>query len=157
MKVVSRREAKRLGLKRYFTGKRCKHGHVAERNPCDGKCVECKRRRFRLWYVANREKRCARSRVWNLANPDRQAAHNGLWRAQQRYPGCVPADFDFEATVPFYAEARRLTRTTGVLHVVDHIHALCLGGKHHHRNLQVITWKENDRKAKAEQATAQRR
>jgi hypothetical protein len=27
--IVSRQEAKRLGLKFYFTGKPCRHGHIA--------------------------------------------------------------------------------------------------------------------------------
>jgi len=44
--IVSRAEALELGLKRYYTGKPCKHGHVAERyvsGKAKGKggCVEC--------------------------------------------------------------------------------------------------------------------
>ena len=30
IKIISHAEAKAQGLKRYFTGKPCKHGHVAE-------------------------------------------------------------------------------------------------------------------------------
>ncbi len=43
MKIISKSEAKELGLKRYFTGKPCKHGHIAERKVCDRKCIECSR------------------------------------------------------------------------------------------------------------------
>jgi len=40
MKIISRKEAKENGLTRYFTGKSCKHGHIAERFISYG-CVEC--------------------------------------------------------------------------------------------------------------------
>lgn len=38
---VSKSEAKTRGLKRYFTGKRCIHGHVSERYVSTGACVGC--------------------------------------------------------------------------------------------------------------------
>lgn len=38
----SRAEAKRLSVKKYFTGKPCKHGHVSLRQASDGSCVTCK-------------------------------------------------------------------------------------------------------------------
>ena len=51
MQIISRAEAKAKGLKRYFTGKPCKHGHVAERVVVNATCVECERasvRKYRL-------------------------------------------------------------------------------------------------------------
>ena len=36
-------EAKKQGIKRFFTGKSCKNGHIAERKACDGTCVVCAR------------------------------------------------------------------------------------------------------------------
>jgi hypothetical protein len=51
MQIISRAEAKAKGLNRYFTGKPCKHGHVAERVVFNGACVECERaavRKYRL-------------------------------------------------------------------------------------------------------------
>ena len=38
---ITRREALDRGLKRYFTGKSCKRGHVAERWTGNANCVEC--------------------------------------------------------------------------------------------------------------------
>jgi hypothetical protein len=40
-KIISRAEAKKLGLKRYFTGKPCKHGHISEYRTANYKCVAC--------------------------------------------------------------------------------------------------------------------
>ena len=38
----TRLAAKNAGQKRYFTGKPCKQGHVAERTTVTGKCTECR-------------------------------------------------------------------------------------------------------------------
>ncbi|MFB9263076.1 hypothetical protein ACFFWD_07815 [Bradyrhizobium erythrophlei] len=45
--TISRNEAHALGLKRYFNGKLCSKGHVAERLVSDRKCLECSRARKR--------------------------------------------------------------------------------------------------------------
>ena len=39
--VVSRKEAIEKGLDRYFTGKKCKYGHVSERRCKNAHCVAC--------------------------------------------------------------------------------------------------------------------
>lgn len=41
MEVVTRKQAKERGLKKYFTGKPCKWGHVCERETVWGTCQEC--------------------------------------------------------------------------------------------------------------------
>jgi hypothetical protein len=43
MERITRKQALALGLKRYFTGKPCCHGHVVERLASAGTCVECRR------------------------------------------------------------------------------------------------------------------
>lgn len=40
--VIKKRDAKAQGLKKYFTGKPCKNGHLSERLVSDGHCIECK-------------------------------------------------------------------------------------------------------------------
>lgn len=40
--IIQRNNAKALGLKRYFSGKPCPHGHISERNICGG-CIACAR------------------------------------------------------------------------------------------------------------------
>ena len=42
MEIVSRKSAISLGLKRYFTGKPCAHGHVSERWVASYACISCK-------------------------------------------------------------------------------------------------------------------
>lgn len=68
-------------------------------------------------------------------------------RAQTRR--ATPAWADRKAIAAVYAEAKRLTRETGELHVVDHIvpkisKLVC--GLHVPTNLRVVHWAENSAK-----------
>lgn len=60
MKIISLADARTVGLKRYFTGKPCKRGHLSERFTANQRCIECadigKRERDARWREANREK-----------------------------------------------------------------------------------------------------
>lgn len=72
MEIITREAARAAGLKRFFTGKPCRHGHVAERYVSGTACVECaaqhdkrlradpeyraEKYRFCAAYVANRTK-----------------------------------------------------------------------------------------------------
>jgi hypothetical protein len=47
LKIIEFREAKALGLKYYFTGKPCLHGHTAQRNVRAQRCIICDRLRGR--------------------------------------------------------------------------------------------------------------
>lgn len=39
--IVTRKEAREKGLKKYFTGSICVNGHIAERLTISGSCFEC--------------------------------------------------------------------------------------------------------------------
>lgn len=39
--IISVSEAKSRGLKRYYTGKSCRNGHIAERMIANGNCLDC--------------------------------------------------------------------------------------------------------------------
>src|SRR5271157_2252861 len=41
--IISRKDAIALGFMTYFTGKPCKHGHIAERYVDCGSCICCKK------------------------------------------------------------------------------------------------------------------
>ena len=45
--IIARKEAERLGLKVYFTGEPCRHGHIAERFVKHSWCKECAALRLR--------------------------------------------------------------------------------------------------------------
>ena len=104
------------------------------------------------WQKANPERVAAYSAKWQKANPDHRAALYGKTHAVARSPlghGCIPEDFDIHATIPIYAESRKLSSETGELHHVDHIISLTAGGLHVASNLQVLTAQENMAKGAA--------
>ena len=43
MEIITRKEAKEKGLRRYYTGEPCRRGHLTERR-IDGACIECARK-----------------------------------------------------------------------------------------------------------------
>jgi len=55
MEIISRKEALKKGLQRYFTGKPCPYGHICERNTKDSKCNICGRISSKKRHEANPE------------------------------------------------------------------------------------------------------
>lgn len=41
MEIISRVDAASEGLTRFYTGKKCRHGHLSERFVSNGVCVAC--------------------------------------------------------------------------------------------------------------------
>jgi hypothetical protein len=62
--IIGRAAAKSAGLARYFTGKPCKHGHVAQRQTTNGMCWLCRKQPSKEYMAA-----------WLARNPERRAAH----------------------------------------------------------------------------------
>jgi 5-methylcytosine-specific restriction endonuclease McrA len=96
---ATRRDAKIAGLKRYFTGRPCKLGHLAERFVAGGCCAECLRASSKRWGAANPEKIRAATVRWRLLNPaqtrmlaaqqhvknrEKYLARKVVWRADNR-------------------------------------------------------------------------
>jgi hypothetical protein len=85
MKIISRQEAKALGLKRYFTGEPCKNGHVCERYVLCAKCTGCLlvSTRIRMRKSYNAKNGVEKSRAWRKKNPEKARAQKQRYR--QRY------------------------------------------------------------------------
>lgn len=49
MKTVTREEARKKGLTRYFIGIMCSHGHTCERTVKKNRCVECRKASLKQW------------------------------------------------------------------------------------------------------------
>lgn len=56
MKATTRKNARALGETSYFTGKPCKHGHIAERLTGTGACKVCKNHRDKAYREANKDR-----------------------------------------------------------------------------------------------------
>lgn len=75
------REARELGLTRYFTGKPCNRGHITERIVSNRRCAQCLLEESSAWKKANREKATATSKEWRKKNPERVREIKRDWNA----------------------------------------------------------------------------
>lgn len=87
--LISRSEAKAQGLTRYFTGRPCVHGHIAERVVASKTCVTCALDRLRKYQDDNRETIRARNNRWYHDNPEKRRKGATTW--QKNNPGRVNA------------------------------------------------------------------
>ena len=71
MQVITRKQAQDLQLKWYFTGKPCKHGHIADRQTANGRCKECS---------YGDPKNVERRQRWAASNPEAVLEHNRNYR-----------------------------------------------------------------------------
>ncbi len=86
--VISRAEAKAHGRARYFTGKPCKLGHIAERLVSNWGCLECAALARSTYREANRdrvlERGRARMRAFREVNPALVRERDHAWREANR-------------------------------------------------------------------------
>lgn len=169
----SRKMAINLEHSRYWTGKPCKHGHLAWRTCPAGMCMECARqhtaKRLRedpaYREMHRRQTREYKRRV--LADPARRSQIREYEREASKSPSRKAKSvrkvterrlLKLKATPPWlssedrakieaiYQRARELTRLTGIQHEVDHVVPLkgeAVCGLHVPWNLQVLTQSEN--------------
>lgn len=90
---VTRKEAMRLGMSHYFTGKPCKRGHVKPRSVERRHCPVCVEARYtsedqlakaRDRYRAGGDMAKLRANSWARANPERHRAAVKRWNANHR-------------------------------------------------------------------------
>ena len=75
MIAISRAVAQSAGLRRYFTGKPCAHGHVAERIVSSKSCAECASLRDRVYKESNAELLREKSRAWYQSNKQERRSY----------------------------------------------------------------------------------
>ena len=73
--IITRKDAVARGLIRYFTGKPCKHGHVAERRTDTGNCTKCQ------WLAQQTPERKAANILYKLRLRAAAAGENARARA----------------------------------------------------------------------------
>jgi hypothetical protein len=77
--LTSFSDAKAAGLRRYYTGKPCAQGHVAERFVSTRGCSICAANSAIAWKKANPERMRARSAEWIRRNPEKYKELKAAW------------------------------------------------------------------------------
>jgi hypothetical protein len=149
-----REEARKNGEYHYFTGVKCKNGHIAKRKVANGECVACGRMWGRAMWEQRREELNAKQRQKNIKYAERRSRYRQSRRAEdaacsmKRYAdkkNRTPKWADLEAIKEFY-------RNCPEGHQVDHIIPLrgkLASGLHTLENLQYLTkdqnWSKNNK------------
>ena len=74
-------------------------------------------------------------------------ANAKTYRYRAKKKNGTPEDADHKQIQSIYEACEKITRETGILHHVDHIHPISKGGQHHQDNLQILTAEENIKKS----------
>ena len=77
--VISRKDAKLQGLKRYFTNLPCAHGHVSERRVGNGECLGCAAIRLNDWREKNPEARALHRKKHKELHRDKENQQHKNW------------------------------------------------------------------------------
>jgi hypothetical protein len=161
----TRKIAMCAGEKRYFTGLPCTHGHIAERQTTNGRCVVCSeeyadanraclRLAVRRSEIKNKEKNAPKRKQVTANNRKTHSARVNAGNAKrrsariQRTPAWLTAD-DHWMIEQVYELAALRTKMFGFAWHVDHIVPLQgkrVSGLHTPYNLQVIPGRDNLRK-----------
>lgn len=147
--IISRKDARALGLNRFFTGRPCKRGHICERKVTSQNCIEChnaaerskpklRHARFKKWRQRHPDRAGHYVRVWQKRYPDKVNARNRNRKAlKKRAAGKHTAD---DIAAIFKAQRGRCgcCRIKLKKYHVDHIIALSKGGRNDPSNLQLL-------------------
>lgn len=69
--IINREEARAAGLNRFFTGKKCRKGHLAERRVSSGHCMVCLNKNKMVSHHRHKTETNTRRRSKHAANPER--------------------------------------------------------------------------------------
>ena len=159
--IVTRVYAVANGLTTYFTGKPCKHGHVAKRITANKTCSICANASSNKVKKANPEKYLALIKEWQANNPDKitiyqrkqrkkNPGRRNMWTANyrqakiDRMPKWLNAAhlLEMECVYKYCAALNNI----GLDYHVDHIVPLrgkTVSGFHAPWNLQILPAREN--------------
>jgi hypothetical protein len=151
MKLISRQEAIKQGLTRYFTGLSCKHGHIAEKLLSNRTCVECLliKKKIRNERPDVKEKSIARLNAANT--PAKHLARTRKRQASklQRTPAWLTSE-NHSLMADYYQMAKELELIFPWKQHVDHILPLqgkLVSGLHTPLNLQILSEASNLQKS----------
>lgn len=82
--IITRAEAIKREMQRYFTGRPCKHGHIDERYTNSRICLECSRLNSKSYQENNQEKELIRSRKKRKDNLEAERKRNREYQRRKR-------------------------------------------------------------------------
>ena len=101
MEIITRKEAIEQGLSKFFTGKPCKHGHIALRKVSDSHCIDCAKNKNKIYMQNNKEKRRKYEKEY-YSRPDvkKRQSENGAKRYKEKRTEILKQRAEFAANNP---------------------------------------------------------
>jgi 5-methylcytosine-specific restriction endonuclease McrA len=153
--MISRAEARALGVKRYFTGKACPSGHIAERMVSNTDCVDCMSVRYVRYRKTDRGRSVLREQkrqqrlldpqkhrdnalieYWNCPENGRANSANARARAVGIYEKITGADVKSVIAAQQFECA--VCEIPVGYYEIDHRIPLAIGGANNRENLQCL-------------------
>lgn len=85
MKTIDRETARRLSLRRYFTGRPCSRGHVSPRLVSTRACMACASEANKRWRANNPGKMYEAVKLWRSRNSAKARAQDARRRESDQY------------------------------------------------------------------------
>ncbi len=161
--IVTRAQAKAASLRRYFTGKPCKRGHIAQRLTSKSMCIECTKmlcdeyqarypervKASKARYIdANRQEHYARVSRWESRNRDKKRSYSRNWFARRKATNDKHSGAEIEGLFKRQkGKCANCSVSIKLGYEVDHIHPLSKGGSNAIRNLQLLCMPCNRKKS----------
>jgi len=112
LQIITRKDAHAAGLRRFFTGRPCAHGHTAERFVTTGGCVACNAARSKAF--GQQANKTDGKFVYPLAHPDDHAAAWAYCQALDLARGAIPTQRPgTQPAAPFDVVAARVAAFKG--------------------------------------------
>ena len=161
--IISREEAEEKGLNKFFTGKPCLHGHIDFKYTRDGRCKSCMSISTKKYKSKNYEKVVSLHRKahqsWRVRNIDKERERRRLWKknnnAMVSFMNAGTRErIKTKLTKKEKNDGANFYRIRDFINKlycekvveVDHIMPLSKGGRHHPKNLQILSCEENSKK-----------
>lgn len=148
MEPITREYASTLGLKRFYTGVPCVHGHISERLVSNGVCIKCARIATKAWVKTPeyrsrpdvKAKRKAAREKWLSSRPEKKREYIDRYHARKKAAGShslvhICTTYTLQngrcaGCCQLFSEEVQIS--------VDHIEPLVRGGTNTHENLQLL-------------------
>jgi len=154
MDIITRKEAKKLGLKYYFTGKPCKYGHIAIRLTTNWDCLECNKKYKKNYYYKNKESIISyniayNKKLWEEC-PQIKRSYDKKYREQnpekrikylRKQKSAIPQWHETDLVKQLYLKRDQLSKLWNISLHVDHVVPLQgknVCGLHCWDNLQLL-------------------
>lgn len=159
--IVSRAEAAASGLKRYFTGKPCRHGHIDQRLICNKDCYTCSKVRAAAYFRTEKGLQALRDyqktergresmHRYRISEKGKTASRLGQAKRRARQQSVegdfTQADFLKLRAVQKKCHICKKPFTKAKPATIDHIIPIALGGTHNLGNIALAHGGCNSRK-----------